>query len=415
MPDDREVARGDARHCVGPARSCASECMRSEARGLARASCQDARALDRRRTGLLCRRARRSTRPIATTGPRGAEPDLIVVHGISLPPGEFGGPWIDRLFTNALPPDAHPYFATIAASARLVARADPPRRHAVQYVPFQRARLARGRPRAGAVATRCNDFSVGIELEGTDDAPYDDRQYEALARCSSPLCARLSRARRRRSSGTATSRRAQDRPGPGVRLAAARARPARARRGVPARGAGLKRMRASPRSRSPPARRKRPRPRGERIVSVAPNLTEMLFAAGAAEQVVAVSAYSDYPEAATKLPQVGDAFRLDYERIVALRRPSPSSGKPARRPASPSASRGSASASSASRPAAWTTSRPACSRSANSRARARSRRRRPQIFVRASRRFATGTAAGRRCASSSRSTTCRSTRSAGRT
>jgi iron complex transport system substrate-binding protein len=53
-------------------------------------------------------------------------------------------------------------------------------------------------------------------------------------------------------------------------------------------------------------------------VSVAPNLTEMLFAAGAAGQVVAVSAYSDYPEAATKLPQVGDAFRLDYERIVAL-------------------------------------------------------------------------------------------------
>lgn len=61
---------------------------------------------------------------------------------------------------------------------------------------------------------------------------------------------------------------------------------------------------------APPAR--------ERIVSVAPNLTEMLFAAGAEEQVVAVSAYSDYPAAATVLPQVGDAFRLDYERIVAL-------------------------------------------------------------------------------------------------
>jgi len=56
----------------------------------------------------------------------------------------------------------------------------------------------------------------------------------------------------------------------------------------------------------------------ERIVSVAPNLTEMLFAAGAADQVVAVSAFSDYPEAARALPQIGDAFRLDYERIVAL-------------------------------------------------------------------------------------------------
>ena len=61
---------------------------------------------------------------------------------------------------------------------------------------------------------------------------------------------------------------------------------------------------------APPAR--------ERIVSVAPNLTEMLFAAGAADQVVGVSAYSDYPEAAKALPQIGDAFRLDYERIVAL-------------------------------------------------------------------------------------------------
>jgi len=57
---------------------------------------------------------------------------------------------------------------------------------------------------------------------------------------------------------------------------------------------------------------------GERIVSVAPNVTELLFAAGAGDQVVAVSAYSDYPEAAKALPQVGDAFRLDYEGIVAL-------------------------------------------------------------------------------------------------
>ena len=59
-------------------------------------------------------------------------------------------------------------------------------------------------------------------------------------------------------------------------------------------------------------------PPGERIISVAPNLTELLFAAGAAEQVVAVSEYSDYPEAASVLPRIGDAFRLDYERIVAL-------------------------------------------------------------------------------------------------
>ena len=61
-----------------------------------------------------------------------------------------------------------------------------------------------------------------------------------------------------------------------------------------------------------------PPARGERIISVAPNLTELLYAAGAADELVAVSAYSDYPEAARSLPRIGDAFRLDYERIVAL-------------------------------------------------------------------------------------------------
>ncbi len=59
-------------------------------------------------------------------------------------------------------------------------------------------------------------------------------------------------------------------------------------------------------------------PARERIISVAPNLTELLFAAGAADQIVGVSEYSDYPEAARALPRIGDAFRLDYERIVAL-------------------------------------------------------------------------------------------------
>lgn len=61
-----------------------------------------------------------------------------------------------------------------------------------------------------------------------------------------------------------------------------------------------------------------PPPPGQRIISVAPNLTELLYAAGAAEQLVAVSEYSDYPEAARALPRIGDAFRLDYERIVEL-------------------------------------------------------------------------------------------------
>jgi len=112
--------------------------------------------------------------------PSGAVPELIVVHGISLPPNEFGGPWIDRLFTGSLPADAHPYFAGIArarVSAHALIRRDG---EIVQYVPFQeRAWHAgqshyRGRP-------ACNDYSIGIELEGADDVAYEDPQYMQLA------------------------------------------------------------------------------------------------------------------------------------------------------------------------------------------------------------------------------------------
>jgi AmpD protein len=107
-------------------------------------------------------------------------PDLIVVHGISLPPGEFGGPWIDRLFTGNLPPDAHPYFRDIArrrVSSHALIRRDG---QVVQYVPFgARAWHAGVSEYQGRSA--CNDFSVGIELEGTDDIPYTEQQYDQLA------------------------------------------------------------------------------------------------------------------------------------------------------------------------------------------------------------------------------------------
>jgi AmpD protein len=112
--------------------------------------------------------------------PSGTVPDLIVIHGISLPPGEFGGPWIDRLFTGHLPPDAHPYFATIPSgrvSTHVLIRRDG---EVVQYVPFtQRAWHAGKSEYCGRAA--CNDFSIGIELEGTDDVPYENAQYESLA------------------------------------------------------------------------------------------------------------------------------------------------------------------------------------------------------------------------------------------
>src|SRR5450631_1172019 len=91
--------------------------------------------------------------------PAGTEPDLIVVHGISLPPGGFGGPWIDRLFTNTLPADEHPYFAEIGGikvSSHVLVRRDG---GITQFVPFtERAWHAGQSVYEGRAA--CNDFSI---------------------------------------------------------------------------------------------------------------------------------------------------------------------------------------------------------------------------------------------------------------
>jgi AmpD protein len=124
--------------------------------------------------------ARTALSPNCDARPGGLPPELVVVHGISLPPGRFGGPWIERLFMNALPPDHDPYFATIqhlrVSSHVLVARDGA----LTQYVPFdERAWHAGTSHWRGRDA--CNDFSIGVELEGADDVPYDDRQYESLA------------------------------------------------------------------------------------------------------------------------------------------------------------------------------------------------------------------------------------------
>ncbi len=132
-----------------------------------------------RATGLLDA-ARQRPSPNSDNRPPNLAVDLIVVHGISLPPGEFGGPWIDALFANALDPGAHPYFQVIAGvrvSAHLLIRRDG---EVVQYVPFHHRAWHAG---ASSFAGRscCNDFSVGIELEGADHLPYDDRQYPRLA------------------------------------------------------------------------------------------------------------------------------------------------------------------------------------------------------------------------------------------
>lgn len=129
-------------------------------------------------TGLL-RGGRQVLSPHRDPRPAGQAPELLVVHGISLPPGEFGGPWIDRLFCGDLPASAHPYFAGIAAlrvSAHLLVRRDGA---VTQYVPLQARAWHAGASNWQGRDT-CNDFSIGIELEGTDEVPYTDAQYTAL-------------------------------------------------------------------------------------------------------------------------------------------------------------------------------------------------------------------------------------------
>jgi len=138
-------------------------------------------------TGLLTG-VRQVLSPHCDERPAGVAPELIVVHGISLPPGEYGGPWIEQLFTANLLPGAHPYFAEVAAlrvSAHLLVQRDG---RVLQFVPFtQRAW------HAGASSwqqrANCNDFSIGIELEGTDDSPYEPAQYRVLAELIGALCA----------------------------------------------------------------------------------------------------------------------------------------------------------------------------------------------------------------------------------
>jgi AmpD protein len=125
-------------------------------------------------------RARRVESPNCDERPDGIAPDLIVVHGISLPPGEFGGPWIDALFTNTLAADAHPFFAQVVSlrvSAHALVRRDG---EVVQYVPFHRRAWHAGQS-SWMGRERCNDFSVGIELEGTDAGAYESAQYASLA------------------------------------------------------------------------------------------------------------------------------------------------------------------------------------------------------------------------------------------
>lgn len=124
--------------------------------------------------------ARQCPSPNRDDRPPECNVDLLVIHSISLPPGEFGGPWIDRLFQNCLPADAHPYFREIhqlKVSAHLLIRRDG---ELVQYVPLH-SRAWHAGESCFEGRERCNDYSIGIELEGNDETPYTDTQYRVLA------------------------------------------------------------------------------------------------------------------------------------------------------------------------------------------------------------------------------------------
>jgi AmpD protein len=121
--------------------------------------------------------------------PAGASIELLVVHGISLPPGEFGGPGIVELFTNRLDPASHPYYAQIASlkvSSHFLIRRDGA---LLQFVPCAKRAWHAGES-SWRGRGRCNDFSVGVELEGTDDQPYEAAQYVTLARLTRALARR---------------------------------------------------------------------------------------------------------------------------------------------------------------------------------------------------------------------------------
>lgn len=131
-------------------------------------------------TGLI-KEARQQPSPNCDSRPDESDISLIVIHGISLPPGKFGCDYIDQLFCNKLNPSEHPYFEEISelkVSSHLLIRRDG---ELVQYVPLHKRAWHAG---VSCYKERdcCNDYSIGIELEGEDETPYTENQYQVLAK-----------------------------------------------------------------------------------------------------------------------------------------------------------------------------------------------------------------------------------------
>ncbi|VAW77474.1 1,6-anhydro-N-acetylmuramyl-L-alanine amidase [hydrothermal vent metagenome] len=124
--------------------------------------------------GVKCRHS-----PNFNDRPEGCDIDMVVVHGISLPAGEFGGEWVDSLFLNKIKGSEHPGFAAlegVTVSSHLFIRRTG---ELIQYVPFNKRAWHAGSSEYEG-RDNCNDFSIGIELEGTDDIAYEEAQYTML-------------------------------------------------------------------------------------------------------------------------------------------------------------------------------------------------------------------------------------------
>lgn len=113
--------------------------------------------------------------------PKGSKPEIIVIHGISLPPGQFGGEYIKDFFLNKLDEAKHKFFQEIRdlkVSSHLLIDRDG---KTLQFVPFDRRAWHAGESSFQG-KMKCNDFSIGIELEGQDDINYSDSQYKCLVK-----------------------------------------------------------------------------------------------------------------------------------------------------------------------------------------------------------------------------------------
>ena len=136
-----------------------------------------------------CPQARQMLSPNHNERPEGQPVELLVIHNISLPPGQFGGPYITDMFLNRLDCDQHPFFDQLrglkVSSHFFIRRTG----ELIQFVPTEKRAWHAG---ASSFMGRegCNDFSVGIEVEGTDFVPFEPAQYKTLASLTKALAAR---------------------------------------------------------------------------------------------------------------------------------------------------------------------------------------------------------------------------------